>query len=62
LATAIGVDPGLDEQLVEFVYGNYAPIAESGVSYANGWFAVPMTPLPGGTTPLERLIHLTGRS
>ena len=30
LATAIGVDPGLDEQLIEFVYGNYAPRAQSG--------------------------------
>jgi uncharacterized protein (TIGR03086 family) len=62
LAIAIGVNPGLDEQLVEYVYGNYAPIAQSGAIYANGWFAAPATPLPEGATPLERLLHLTGRS
>src|ERR1700687_646814 len=28
LATATGVDPGLDEQLVELVYGYYAPRAQ----------------------------------
>jgi uncharacterized protein (TIGR03086 family) len=61
LATAIGVDSGLDEQLVEYAYGSYEPIAKSGAIYANGWFAAPTTPLPGDATPLKRLIHLTGR-
>jgi uncharacterized protein (TIGR03086 family) len=61
LATAIGVAPGLDEQLVEFVYGYYAPRAQSGALYATGWFAAPTRPLPEGATPLERLIHLVGR-
>jgi len=61
LATAIGVDPGLDEQLVEFVYGNYAPLTQRGAPYANGWFAAPTTPLPETATPLQRLLHLTGR-
>jgi uncharacterized protein (TIGR03086 family) len=61
LATAIGVDPGLDEQLVEFAYGFYASRAQSGVLYVNGWFAAPTKPLPEGATPLERLIHLVGR-
>lgn len=61
LATAIGVDPGLDEQVVELVYGNYALIAQSGTLYTNGWFAAPTAPLPESATPLERLIHFTGR-
>jgi uncharacterized protein (TIGR03086 family) len=62
LATGIGVSPGLDEQLVEYVYGIYAPMAQSGAIYANGWFAAPTTPLPEDATPLERLLHLTGRN
>lgn len=61
LATAIGVDPGLDDQLVEFVYGLLAPSAESGALYATGWIAAPTRPLPEGATSLERLIHLVGR-
>jgi uncharacterized protein (TIGR03086 family) len=61
LATAIGVDPGLDEQLVELVYGQYAPRAQSGALYTTGWVAAPTRPLPEGATPLERLIHLMGR-
>jgi uncharacterized protein (TIGR03086 family) len=61
LATAIGVDPGLDEQLVEFVYGHYAPRAQSGALYATGWIAAPTRSLPEGATPLERLLHLMGR-
>ena len=61
LATAIGVDAGLDEQLIEFVYGNYAPRAQSGALYATGWFAAPTGPPPEGVGPLERLIHLIGR-
>jgi uncharacterized protein (TIGR03086 family) len=59
LATAIGVGPALDEQVVEFVYGVVAPKAD--LYYASGWFAAPARPLPGGATPLERLIHLVGR-
>jgi uncharacterized protein (TIGR03086 family) len=57
LATAIGVDPGLDEQLVELAYVFYAPRMQKEVTYAYGWFK----PLPEGATPLERLIHLVGR-
>lgn len=59
LATAISVDPGLDEQLVEFVYGVVAPRAQR--YYAAGWFAAPTRPLPEGSTPLEQLIHVAGR-
>jgi uncharacterized protein (TIGR03086 family) len=61
LATAIGVDPGLDEQVVEFVYGLLAPRAQTGALYATGWVAAPTRPLPEGATPLEQLIHLVGR-
>ncbi len=61
LATAIGVDPGLDEQLVEFAYGFYAARARSGILYVNGWFAAPTRALPEGAISLERLIHLLGR-
>jgi hypothetical protein len=50
LATAIGVDPGLDEQLVEFAYVFSAPRMQKEVMYAYGWFK----PLPEGATPLER--------
>ena len=58
LATAIGVDPGLDEQLVELAYVFYAPRMQKEVMYAYGWFRPPAKPLPEGATPLERLIHL----
>jgi uncharacterized protein (TIGR03086 family) len=61
LATAIGVDVGLDEQLVELVYAQYAPRAQNGALYATGWIAAPTRPLPEGATPLEQLIHLMGR-
>jgi uncharacterized protein (TIGR03086 family) len=61
LATAIGVDAGLDEQLVELVYGFLAPRAQSGALYTTGWVAAPTRPLPEGATVLERLIHLAGR-
>jgi uncharacterized protein (TIGR03086 family) len=62
LATAVGVDPGLNEQLVELVYGYYAPIAQyAGALYTTGWFAAPTRPLSEGATPLEQLIHLVGR-
>jgi uncharacterized protein (TIGR03086 family) len=61
LAAAIGVDPRLDEQLVDYAYQTYAPLAQSGAIYVNGWFATPATPLPEGATPLERLLHVTGR-
>ena len=61
LATAIGADPGLHEQLVEFVYGFLAPRAQSGALYNTGYFSAPTGPLPEGATPLERLIHLVGR-
>jgi hypothetical protein len=61
LATAIGVDAGLDEQLVDGVYGFLEPRAAGGGLYARGSFAAPTRPLPDGATPLERLIHLAGR-
>jgi uncharacterized protein (TIGR03086 family) len=61
LATAIGVDPGLDEQLVEFAYGFYAARAHRGILYVNGWFAAPTRAVPEGAAPLERLILLLGR-
>jgi uncharacterized protein (TIGR03086 family) len=61
LATAIGADLGLDERVVEFVYGHLAPRAQSGVLYATGWISAPSRPLPEGATSLERLIHLVGR-
>jgi uncharacterized protein (TIGR03086 family) len=61
LATAIGVDPGLDEQLVELVYRLYTPRAQSGALYTTGWVAAPTRPLAESAAPLERLIHLMGR-
>lgn len=61
LATAIGVDAGLDEQLVDEVYSFLAPRAEGGGLYAGGSFAAPARPLPDGATSLQRLIHLAGR-
>ena len=61
LATAIGVDPGLDEQLVEIAYWYFAQRAQGGALYATGWVAAPTRPLPEGATPLEQLIHLVGR-
>jgi uncharacterized protein (TIGR03086 family) len=61
LATAIGVNPELDGQLVELAYEFYAPRMQKEVMYAYGWFKPPTRPLPEGATPLERLIHLVGR-
>ena len=61
LATAIGVAPGLDEQLVEIAYGYFAQRAQGGALYTTGWIAAPTRPLPEGTTPLEQLMHLVGR-
>jgi uncharacterized protein (TIGR03086 family) len=61
LATAIGVDPGLDEQLVELAYEFYAPRMLKEAVYAYGWFRPPAKPLPDGAAPLDRLIHLVGR-
>jgi uncharacterized protein (TIGR03086 family) len=61
LATSIDAEPELDEQLVEFVYGHYAPIAQGGALYTQGWFVAPTRPLPEDATPLERLIQLVGR-
>jgi hypothetical protein len=65
LATAIGVDPGLDDQVVELAYGYCASMARGegpyGGLYVNGWFALPPTQLLGGATVLDRLIHLAGR-
>jgi uncharacterized protein (TIGR03086 family) len=61
LATAIGVDPGLDEQLVELACEFYAPRMQKDAIYAYGWFKPPAKPLPEDATSLERLIHLVGR-
>lgn len=61
LATAIGVAPGLNEQLVELVYEPLAPIAQSGALYTTDFFAAPTRPLPQGATRLEQLMHLVGR-
>jgi uncharacterized protein (TIGR03086 family) len=61
LATAIGADAGLDEQLVELAYKFYLPRMQNDAIYAYGWFKPPATPLPEGVTALERLIHLVGR-
>jgi len=41
LATAIGVNPELDEQLVEIAYGYFAQRAQGGALYATGWIAAP---------------------
>ena len=60
LATAIGADPGLDERLVEVVYGYLAPRAQSGALYTTGYISAPTRPLPEGATQLEQLIHLVG--
>jgi uncharacterized protein (TIGR03086 family) len=61
LATAISVDPRLDEQLVELAYEFYAPRMQNDAWYAYGWFKRPASPESEGATPLERLIHLVGR-
>jgi hypothetical protein len=53
LASAIGVDPALDEQLVEITYRLLAPMAQSGALYATGLISAPTTPLPEGATSLE---------
>src|SRR5580658_1879412 len=61
LATAIGVDPGLDEQLIELSYEFYLPLMQKDAVYAYGWFKPPASTLPEGATALERLLHLLGR-
>lgn len=61
LATAIGVDPGLDDQLIELSCEFYLPLLQNDAVYAYGWFKPPASPLPEGATALERLLHLLGR-
>jgi uncharacterized protein (TIGR03086 family) len=61
LATAIGADPGLDEQLIELSYEFYVPLMQKDAIYAYGWFKPPATPPPENVTNLERLLHLLGR-
>ena len=61
LATAIGVDPGLDEQLIELSYEFYLPLMQKDAVYAYGWFKPPASPLPEEAAALERLLHLLGR-
>jgi uncharacterized protein (TIGR03086 family) len=61
LATAIGVDPGLDDRLVEVAYERLAPRGQSGALYTTGYFSAPLRPLPEGATRLEQLVHLAGR-
>jgi hypothetical protein len=46
LATAIGVDPGLDEQLIELSYEFYLPLMQKDAVYAYGWFKPPARPPP----------------
>ena len=48
LATAIGVDPGLDEQLIELSYEFCVPLMQNDAVYAYGWFRPPASPLPAG--------------
>jgi hypothetical protein len=57
----IGVDPGLDEQLVGLAYDFYSPRMQKEAMYAYGWFKPQAKPLPEGATPMGRLIHLVGR-
>jgi len=61
LATAIGTDPGLDEQLIELSHDFYVPLMQKDAIYAYAWFKPPASPLPEGATALERLLHLLGR-
>jgi uncharacterized protein (TIGR03086 family) len=61
LATAIGADPGLDEQLIELSYEFYVPLMQDDAVYAYGWFKPPASPLPEGAVALDRLLHLLGR-
>ena len=61
LATAIGVDPGIDEQLIELSYEFYVPLLRQDAIDGYGWFKPPAGPLPDGATALERLVHLVGR-
>jgi hypothetical protein len=61
LATAIGVEPGLDEQLIELAYEFYAPRMKNEAIYAYGWLKRRANPLTEGATPRERLNHLVGR-
>ena len=61
LATAIGVDPGLDEQLIELSYEFYVSLMRQDAVYGYGWFKPPASPLTEGATTLERLLHLVGR-
>jgi uncharacterized protein (TIGR03086 family) len=61
LATAIGVDPGLDEQLIELSYEFYVPLMQQDAIHSYGWFKPPASPLPEDATTLERLLHLLGR-
>ena len=61
LATAIDVDPGLDEQLIELSCELCLPLMQKDAVYAYGWFKPPASPLPEGATAPERLLHLLGR-
>jgi hypothetical protein len=43
-----GVDPGLDEQLIELSYEFYLPLMQKDAVYAYGWFKPPASPSPKG--------------
>lgn len=59
LATAIGVEMAVDDELVAQVYGRLEPQA-AGLA-ATDFFSAPTTPLPAGASRLEQLVHLVGR-
>jgi hypothetical protein len=48
LATAIGVDSGFDEQVIELSYEFYLPLMQKDAVYACGWFKPPVSPSPKG--------------
>jgi hypothetical protein len=48
LATVIGVDPGLDEQLIELSYEFYLPLMQKDAVYATAGLSRPRAPSPKG--------------
>lgn len=53
LATAIGVDPGLDEQLIELSYEFRLPLMQKDAVYVCGRLKPPASPLPEEAAALE---------
>ena len=60
LATAIGVEPGLDEQLIELSYEFYVPLMRLDAVYTPTAGSSRQRALPEGATTLQRLLHLLG--